>query len=503
MLTRICAPLLLAVPALAQGSFQGLGSNGAQAFGITPDGQFVTGIATGGTFVWDALNGLQIVEPQLSAGGVHQCSANAQFGCGTYVNPSTQNQEAARWGGAGGLQYLGGLASQSGTSLSTAYAIDDAGTTIVGLGWVTAGTAHAFKWTLAGGMTDLGASPGGYSSRANGISGDGSVVVGWDWGSPRHPVYWAGGSMHQLGNGILSGEAWSASVNGSVISGVYGNELFRWTQATGTVQLGKLPGSAGSDQAIGLDMSADGSTIVGINGSVLGTGFHALLWRADLGLVDLKNFLVTHGLSQVSGWTLQSATGISADGTIVTGYGFNPSNQVESWIATLPPASPLVTLCEPGVGGVASCPCSNPPAGSARGCDNSAATGGASISASGVPSVAADTLVIATAGQRPSGTSILLQGTTQNAGTQFGQGLRCVGGTLKRLYVKNASGGSISVPGAGDPTISARSAAVGDVILAATTRYYMVYYRDPIVLGGCSAILTYNATSGGAIYWYP
>src|SRR6185369_359271 len=31
----------------------------------------------------------------------------------------------------------------------------------------------------------------------------------------------------------------------------------------------------------------------------------------------------------------------------------------------------FTSLCDPGVGGVSSCPCSNPPSGSGRGCDNS------------------------------------------------------------------------------------------------------------------------------------
>jgi hypothetical protein len=162
----------------------------------------------------------------------------------------------------------------------------------------------------------------------------------------------------------------------------------------------------------------------------------------------------------------------------------------------------IVAFCAPGLGGVISCPCSNPPAGAARGCDNSSATGGASISGSGNPSLGGDTLLLTTAGQRPSGTSIVLQGTTNNGtGVAFGQGVRCVSGSLKRLYAKTASGGSISAPAAGDPSISARSAALGDVIAAGQHRFYTVYYRDPIVLGGCAALATFNATNSLDVTW--
>jgi hypothetical protein len=162
----------------------------------------------------------------------------------------------------------------------------------------------------------------------------------------------------------------------------------------------------------------------------------------------------------------------------------------------------ILPYCTPGSGGVLACPCSNPPAGANRGCDNSAATGGASISGSGNPTLAADTLVFSTAGQCDIGTSIVLQGTVSDAtGLAFGQGVRCASGSLKRLYVLAATGGSISAPSGGDPAVSVQSASLGDPIVAGQHRYYMVYYRDPIVLGGCPASETYNGTNALDVAW--
>ena len=57
--------------------------------------------------------------------------------------------------------------------------------------------------------------------------------------------------------------------------------------------------------------------------------------------------------------------------------------------------------------------------------------------------------------------------------------------------------------GGGDPTVSARSAAKGDVIQPGEIRWYLVYYRDPTVLGGCPASRTFNATQTGQISWSP
>jgi hypothetical protein len=168
--------------------------------------------------------------------------------------------------------------------------------------------------------------------------------------------------------------------------------------------------------------------------------------------------------------------------------------------------SPFTSLCDPGVGGVIACPCSNPPGALGRGCDNSSGTGGAILSATGIAYISQDTLVFTTAGEKPTATSIVLQGTTQlSSGVPYGQGVRCVGGTLKRLFVKAASGGSITAPdfGAGDPSVSARSAARGDVIGAGQSRFYLVFYRDPIVLGGCPVTRTFNATQSGRVDWLP
>lgn len=165
----------------------------------------------------------------------------------------------------------------------------------------------------------------------------------------------------------------------------------------------------------------------------------------------------------------------------------------------------IIALCDPGVSGVIACPCGNPPSGTGRGCDNSAATGGALISATGNGNLAADTLVFATGAQTANGTTILLQGNAlagAGAGVVFGQGVRCVGGTLKRLYVKSPGGsGGITAPLAGDNSVSAQSALLGDAITPGSTRYYMAYYRDPIVSGGCAASATFNATNALSVAW--
>ena len=168
-------------------------------------------------------------------------------------------------------------------------------------------------------------------------------------------------------------------------------------------------------------------------------------------------------------------------------------------------AAGFVSLCDASTAGVIPCPCSNPPAGPQHGCDNSSATGGAVLSAAGIAYLSMDSLVFTTHGETPTALSIVMQGDASiSVGVVYGQGVRCVGGTIiRRLFIKSASAGSITAPefGAGDPKVSARSAAKGDTIQPGQSRWYLVYYRDPRVLGGCPASSTFNTTQTGRVVW--
>jgi Tol biopolymer transport system component len=146
------------------------------------------------------------------------------------------------------------------------------------------------------------------------------------------------------------------------------------------------------------------------------------------------------------------------------------------------------------------CPCGNSGL-AGNGCDNSIGSLGASLSTTGtqVP----DTIVLLAQGELPTSLSIFLQGNTDLAvGVPFGDGVRCVGGTLKRLYVHNAVNSTVSAPVAGDLSITAQSALLGDPIAPGTSRSYQVYYRDPNA-SFCPAPTggNWNVTSAVHIDW--
>jgi hypothetical protein len=164
------------------------------------------------------------------------------------------------------------------------------------------------------------------------------------------------------------------------------------------------------------------------------------------------------------------------------------------------PAGPITFFCF-GDGSLATgCPCGNAGA-TGRGCANSQNGAGALLNANG--SVAPDQVVLAASGELPTSLSIFLQGDAEIvSGTVFGDGVRCTGGLLLRLYVKGAVGGSVSAPGAGDPSITARAGELGDTILPGSVRFYQVYYRDPD-LGFCPNPPgnSFNITNAVRIAW--
>ena len=160
----------------------------------------------------------------------------------------------------------------------------------------------------------------------------------------------------------------------------------------------------------------------------------------------------------------------------------------------------IVAMCPGDSSSPTACPCGNTGA-PGRGCENSASTGGAVLAGTGTTSP--DTLVLTSSGELPTALSIFLQGNQlASPPLVFGDGVRCAAGTLKRLYVKNASGGVVSAPAGADPSVTTQSANLGDPIAPGSMRWYQVYYRDPN-LAFCPAPAgnAFNVSTGLAVTW--
>lgn len=191
------------------------------------------------------------------------------------------------------------------------------------------------------------------------LSGDASVVVGADLSGPMYAFRRENGVTTTLGDfpgGNTESRAFAVSADGSTVVGFgtpadsvgglpVDREAFRWTQSTGMVGLGDLPG--GQFYSWASDVSADGSVVVGysITSGESGKGTsEAFLWDAANGMRNLRTVLVTeHGLD-LSGWLLSEATAISDDGLVIVGNGTNPDGVSEAWIAAVPEPTTAVLL---------------------------------------------------------------------------------------------------------------------------------------------------------------
>ena len=113
----------------------------------------------------------------------------------------------------------------------------------------------------------------------------------------------------------LPGEsvATAVSADGRTVTGLARDAAvaFRWEATTGMKSLGRLPGF---DSAAGLGVSVDGFAIVGSSGPPnAGAPF---MWTARAGMVALKALPGGNGVG--------SASGVSADGTVIAGWTLGP-----------------------------------------------------------------------------------------------------------------------------------------------------------------------------------
>jgi probable HAF family extracellular repeat protein len=240
--------------------FRDLGTFGgpagtSSALGVNIDGSVVVGastLTTAGASPWQAFRWTEALGMQnlgsIAPNSYSEARATNHDGSvvvgGTYVPaPRVGDYDdfhAFRWvlsnpaTGAGTFTDLGPATYE-------AWAVNGDGSVIVGIG-----NRHAFRWTQAGGVVDLGVLPGHINSMATAVSADGKVVVGISSSNFITPTFPAAGPQFDKN----------------------GSRAFRWTQATGMRDLNALLAADGVDLtgvtltgALGL--SQDGKTISG------------------------------------------------------------------------------------------------------------------------------------------------------------------------------------------------------------------------------------------------
>jgi hypothetical protein len=100
----------------------------------------------------------------------------------------------------------------------------------------------------------------------------------------------------------------------------------------------------------------------------------------------------------------------------------------------------------------------------------------------------------------PNSSCLYFQGTVQQSGglgAPFGDGLRCVAGSVIRLGTKTNASGASQYPALGDLSISVK----GLIPAGGATRHYQCWYRNAALF--CVATATFNLTNGITIPWGP
>lgn len=355
-----------ALPLAAQTTLQGLGTAAANltVTDMSPDGSAVVGVNSAGIHVWTTTNPTFTLVSTGSGSDASVCNGGT-FVSATRPNPSNGNANtAARLDVSTGVwSFLPSLGGQSGSSVSSAYQMNGDGLVVVGLAWVSAQKAHAFRWDPVNGTVDLGTMEGGTASSSRGefVSADGNTVVGWD-SDPNTGVWraarWDNGVESLIGclnpadpiNG--PSHAYAASSNGAYIVGESSTGLFtpqnwnedhafRWDAINGLIDLGTTtvdPNGWGNHDTLPAGVSDDGLTAVGSAG-IGPFGRQPFISRAGTGMSFLKDYLVALGVPQASAWTFIDVQGISGDGRVICGSGTNPSAVREAYRIELAPVS--------------------------------------------------------------------------------------------------------------------------------------------------------------------
>lgn len=202
----------------------------------------------------------------------------------------------------------------SGTTTSRAFGISADGTAIIGTQYFSNGQYNAFRWTAAGGFQALGI-PGliiGY-----GISGDGSVCTGFRVSPSALAFIWTQATgpqtMPTLAN-ELNSSAYGISADGGTIVGeclIFGGggyHAWRYADAYGKQE---IPMAATATTASAFGISADASTIVGRFSHADGSTGEAWRWTESEGMV---------GIGTLAGGTDATANAADADGSVIVGW---------------------------------------------------------------------------------------------------------------------------------------------------------------------------------------
>ena len=308
---------------------------------------------TGASFRWTALTGRDdwgLLPGMPQRNSVYGCDSTGMIVAGdTWFDNADR---AFRRVGDGPLENLGVL---PGETRSYANGMSGDGTIVVGYcekGPNPYQFVTAFRWTQAGGMQPLGKlTPLSSKSDARGISRDGTTIVGLN----QNEVGWYQAFVWREGEGMkalptLTGnpsgtEAYAVNADGTIIVGESNDasgfaRIVRWKH--GAIEdLSANLGQKTRAYAVSDDGNVAAGTISGAGSST------AIVWTPNTGAMTVFEYLPLNGVGVPTGYQLEYVYAVSGDGRTLGGMARNlANNKKEGWVATIAATSSCTPDCD-------------------------------------------------------------------------------------------------------------------------------------------------------------
>ncbi|MBS0198007.1 MAG: hypothetical protein JSR77_14720 [Planctomycetes bacterium] len=300
------------------------------ATGVTDDGALVTGFVNTSTdFKWTRSGGPVTFPGSNQSQGVF-CSGDGSVIASHHLNGTIRT--AATLNADNTWTFLPSRFdwAPNGTVLSYVTDISRDGTTIVGRAnigstYVGAVWRNGVPYSLYG---------QGQYTHADAVSGDGRVVVGfeyfgsfwncrWIWNDETQNYDYSPISDNTQADLRDTYELLGVSDSGEWVIGGFGPNIpnaLIWSQATGFTDLGAIDALEPATYKASC-VSDDGNTVLGNVSPFFGVA-QAWIWKRGVGMQPLKDYLVAQGLTGIDSYVLTSVRAMSHDGRYIVGnYG--------------------------------------------------------------------------------------------------------------------------------------------------------------------------------------
>lgn len=334
----------------------------SRATALSADGTTVVGISGGvdHAFRWTLSGGMQ------DLGALTGASTSIAYGCslnGAIVggNSTAAQVGAFRWSVPTGILSLG--LYYPGSDWTECLGVSGDGVTFFGQTRIPGGTIAAYRWTVAAGFQLLGTlTPLGRDSTPFDATPNASYICGTadvlNNAGPDHAFRWSSATgMQDIGQLVTAGYSYANAIsdNGRVIAGTcdttnsfQGYHATLWQdEGGGKFSFQDLGVPNGYTQSYVSDLSADGSVVIGYVYPAAPT-----IWTQQLGWRFLAPWLSSVGVN-MTGWTLGTTARLSADGTAIAGTG-TFQGQERAYVVRNIPCLHAPTITNP-LGDVATC----------------------------------------------------------------------------------------------------------------------------------------------------